>query len=43
MGLERLVGIVRDIFAWKKRREEGVKGVGFDLCVVMGKRRREGF
>jgi len=25
------------------RREEGVKGVGFDLCVVMGKRRSEGF
>jgi hypothetical protein len=41
VGLERLVGMVRDIFFCV---EEGMKGVfGFDLCVVMGKRRREGF
>ncbi|RHN72824.1 hypothetical protein MtrunA17_Chr2g0291951 [Medicago truncatula] len=32
-----------ETFLCGRRREEGVKGVGFDLCVVMGKRRREGF
>jgi hypothetical protein len=42
VGLERLVGMVRDIFFLCV--EEEMKGVfGFDLCVVMGKRRREGF
>lgn len=30
MGLERLVGIVRDIFVWKKRRGSE----GGSLCVL---------